>query len=258
MTPAFRTQSKDVVVRDLTAADAVQFHELGASSSLHSLINPDRRAELLASGQIIGAFDGRELIGCACVQTDVGCQYIDIERLVRNVPIPNVYLCSAFVRSDRRGLGIGSRLYAARLNAVLSYRKPCVVVEILGTGLPLATSAGAVAGYLFHLAEGFRVVGYSPDEDHGPVLIRYDRPPGEAVRYGNPQMPSSGLSFGEYPGSREMRSHPLFSAAKSASSGARWMLRLSQFCARPGYVASGGWWLLSPLVGGWAVPRPTT
>ena len=52
MTPAFRTQSKDVVVRDLTAADAVQFHELGASSSLHSLINPDRRAELLASGQI--------------------------------------------------------------------------------------------------------------------------------------------------------------------------------------------------------------
>jgi hypothetical protein len=36
------------------------------------------------------------------------------------------------------------------------------------------------------------------------------------------------------------------------------MLRLSQFCARPGYVASGGWCPLSPLAGGWAVPRLAT
>jgi hypothetical protein len=55
-----------------------------------------------------------------------------------------------------------------------------------------------------------------------------------------------------------MRSQALFSCAKSASSGARWMLRLSQFCARAGYVASGGWRPVSPVVSGWAVPRPAT
>ncbi len=33
---------------------------------------------------------------------------------------------------------------------------------------------------------------------------------------------------------------------------------LSQFCARPCYVAGGGWCPVSPLAGGWAVPRPAT
>ena len=46
--------------------------------------------------------------------------------------------------------------------------------------------------------------------------------------------------------------------AKSASSGARWMLRLSQFCAHSCYVASGGWRSLPLVVSGWAVPRPAT
>jgi hypothetical protein len=30
------------------------------------------------------------------------------------------------------------------------------------------------------------------------------------------------------------------------------------FCARLGYVASGGWRPVSPVAGGWAPPRPAT
>jgi hypothetical protein len=71
-------------------------------------------------------------------------------------------------------------------------------------------------------------------------------------------MPSAGFMSGAYAGSRYTRSQALFASANSASSGARWMLRLSQFCARPCYVASGGWRPLSLLVGGLAVPRPAT
>jgi hypothetical protein len=37
-----------------------------------------------------------------------------------------------------------------------------------------------------------------------------------------------------------------------------WVFRLSQFCARLCYVAGGGWWSLSPVVSGWAVPRQAT
>jgi hypothetical protein len=37
-----------------------------------------------------------------------------------------------------------------------------------------------------------------------------------------------------------------------------WVFRLSQFCARPCYVAGGGWQSLSPAVMGWAVPWPAT
>jgi hypothetical protein len=33
---------------------------------------------------------------------------------------------------------------------------------------------------------------------------------------------------------------------------------LSQFCARPCYVAGGGWGSVSPVVSGWALPRPAT
>jgi hypothetical protein len=72
------------------------------------------------------------------------------------------------------------------------------------------------------------------------------------------QMPSAGFMSGAYAGSRQICSHALFSSANSASSGARWILRLSQFCARPCYVASGGWRPVSPVVGGWAVPPPAT
>ncbi|MGD0607836.1 MAG: hypothetical protein ABSA53_30145 [Streptosporangiaceae bacterium] len=36
------------------------------------------------------------------------------------------------------------------------------------------------------------------------------------------------------------------------------VFRLSQFCARLCYVASGGWQPLSPVVMGWVLPRPAT
>jgi hypothetical protein len=77
-------------------------------------------------------------------------------------------------------------------------------------------------------------------------------------RLSSDQMPSAGFRSGAYAGSRYTRSQALFSAAKLASSGARWTLRLSQFCARLCYVASGGWRSLSPAVMGWAVPWPAT
>jgi hypothetical protein len=77
-------------------------------------------------------------------------------------------------------------------------------------------------------------------------------------RLSSDQMPSAGFSSGAYAGSRNTRSHAVFASAKSVSSGARWMLRLSHFCARPCYVASGGWQSLSPAVMGWAVPWPAT
>jgi hypothetical protein len=37
-----------------------------------------------------------------------------------------------------------------------------------------------------------------------------------------------------------------------------WVFRPSHFCARLGYVASGGWRPLSPAVMGWAMPRLAT
>jgi len=40
--------------------------------------------------------------------------------------------------------------------------------------------------------------------------------------------------------------------------GQRLSTRGSQFCARLGYVASGGWRPVSPVAGGWALPRPAT
>ena len=47
-------------------------------------------------------------------------------------------------------------------------------------------------------------------------------------RLSSDQMPSAGFMSGAYAGSRYTRSQALFSAAKLASSGARWTLRLSQ------------------------------
>jgi hypothetical protein len=52
------------------------------------------------------------------------------------------------------------------------------------------------------------------------------------ARLSSDQMPSAGLRSGAYAGSWKIRSQSLFSAAKSASSGARWMLRLSQHQTR--------------------------
>jgi hypothetical protein len=48
------------------------------------------------------------------------------------------------------------------------------------------------------------------------------------ARLSSDQMPSTGFRSGLYPGSRYTRSQARFSSAKSASCGARWMLRLSQ------------------------------
>ena len=47
-------------------------------------------------------------------------------------------------------------------------------------------------------------------------------------RLSSDQMPSAGFMSGAYAGSRYTRSQALFASANSASSGARWMLRLSQ------------------------------
>jgi hypothetical protein len=161
-----------IVIRDLETLDAKQFHELGSGSTLHSLRDPVRRAELLASGRILGAFRGRELVGCACLQIDMKCQYIDFDLVLHEAPLTNVGFCSAFVRADCRGLGIGNKLYSERLHVSLGYRKPCLIVEILGTGSPLVPHPRAIVGHNFHLARGFHVVGYSPADDRGPVLVR--------------------------------------------------------------------------------------
>jgi GNAT superfamily N-acetyltransferase len=174
MTSATKPLGIAIAVRVLETGDSAQFHELGSHSTLESLLNPGRRNELLTSGQIFGAFEGRELVGCACLQPDKRCRYLGSGPELYEVPVPNVYLCSAFVRSDCRGLGVGKRLYSERLRAAISYKKPCLVVEILGAGTPSTPHHGARAGYLFHLARGFRVVGFSPDHDHGPVLVRYE------------------------------------------------------------------------------------
>ncbi|MGO9080697.1 MAG: GNAT family N-acetyltransferase [Streptosporangiaceae bacterium] len=181
MTSTWSPPGTAVLVREVEALDITQFHGLGSDSGLHSLRNPARRAELLRSGRILGAFRGRELVGCACLQVDVKCQYIGLDQLLREAPAANVYLCSAFVRADYRGLGIGGELYSERLRMSLGYRKPCLIVEILGTASPLVPHPGAVAGYIFHAARGFRVVGYSPDDDQGPVLVRYEPHRGAAV-----------------------------------------------------------------------------
>jgi hypothetical protein len=59
-------------------------------------------------------------------------------------------------------------------------------------------------------------------------------------RLSSDQMPSAGFMSGAYAGSWYTRSHSLFSCAKPASSGARWVVRPAQDAGR---------WFLFPLFG---------
>jgi hypothetical protein len=71
------------------------------------------------------------------------------------------------------------------------------------------------------------------------------------------QAASTGFSSLAYGGSRKTVSQSR-AAISSRIAPLTWVFRLSQFCARLCYVASGGWQSLSPAVMGWAVPWPAT
>ena len=71
------------------------------------------------------------------------------------------------------------------------------------------------------------------------------------------QTASTGFSSGAYGGSWQAVSQEL-AAISLRIVRLTWVFRLSHFCARSCYVASGGWQPLSPAVVGWVVPRPAT
>jgi len=64
------------------------------------------------------------------------------------------------------------------------------------------------------------------------------------------QVPFTEFMSGAHGGSLYTGSQALFASANGVSSGARWVLRLCQFCAQLCYAAIGGWRSLSPVVSG--------
>jgi GNAT superfamily N-acetyltransferase len=154
----------------LHAADEPALLELTAGSDLPSLAEAASVRRLLREGVVVGAVTDGRLVGCACIARDVSKRYVDHHGQRAALPLPNTYLCGAFVAADARGAGIGSRLYATRL-ALAPATRP-VVVELLGTGAPWSVHPETRAGYRFHLRAGFAVIGYSVDADRGAVLRR--------------------------------------------------------------------------------------
>jgi GNAT superfamily N-acetyltransferase len=160
-----------VEIRRIEASDACLFHRLASASTLRSLRDPFRRQELLDRGFIIAAFCGNRPIGCSCLETDVGRPYIGLNGQACSLPPSCVYLCSTFVLPERRGSGVGLRLYTERLRAAQSLERSTLAVEILGTGTPLTIDPISYVGYRFHRDAGFSVAGYSAEADHGPLLM---------------------------------------------------------------------------------------
>jgi GNAT superfamily N-acetyltransferase len=162
-----------VAVCQLVYADEPRFTSLAALSGLPSLEDDAHRRFLLRHGIVIGAVGlSGDLIGCCCIELCATHSYVQLSGRTVPMPLPNAYLCGAFVHPAHRGRGIGSMIYARRLEVATRSGAGFIVVEILGDGTPYSVSRGARPGLFFHVRAGFAVDGYSPAEDRGPVLIR--------------------------------------------------------------------------------------
>jgi len=145
--------------------------DLSEHSSLSSLRSREHRELLIRTGVVHGAFIDNMLVGCSCLVVDTPRAYHLPDGKTMVLPVPNFYLCGSFVLPSVRGCGIGTALYHRRLTMLPSRAGTTVAIEILGTGKPLEVDRDASIGLRFHLAAGFRIVGFSAEPDHGPMLI---------------------------------------------------------------------------------------
>jgi len=161
-----------VTCRQLAPADEARFAALAAMSGLPSLTG-DRHWQLLRRGIVIAALgSASDVIGCCCVEPCAVRSYVHRSGRVVSLPLPNAYLCGAFVHPAYRGRGIGNMIYGKRLELVEASGVEFVAVEILGRGVAYSLSPGARPGLSFHIRAGFTLDGHSLEQDRGPVLIR--------------------------------------------------------------------------------------
>lgn len=167
--------AEPVTVGRLTLADEARLAALAAMSGLPTLNQDAHRRRLLRHGVVIAALDSvGDVIGCCCIKPCTVLSYVHLSGRILSLPLPNAYLCGTFVHPAYRGRGIGSMVYARRLELVEASGVPFIAVEILGEGAAYSLSPGARPGFFYHIRAGFTVDGYSLDEDRGPVLIRQD------------------------------------------------------------------------------------
>jgi GNAT superfamily N-acetyltransferase len=159
-----------VEIRRLGVLDVPALLRLASGSDLPTLTCTTRLLRLLLEQTVLGAFLGGELAGCACVERDVEKRYVDDGGYQRWFPLPNAYLCGAYVSPRQRGRGIGNRLYASRLALARDTLRGTAVVELIGSGQPRSVRADALVGLRFYLREGFVIAGHSIDADGGLVV----------------------------------------------------------------------------------------
>ncbi len=157
----------DIEVVELRPPMPRALAEFAATAELLSLRS--LAAEWAPGRRVLCALRAEAVVGVTSLMPGRECHYLDGE----GVPVSLVatYLCSTEVAAELRGCGIGSLLYSARLEAALSHGAR-MLLEILGAGRSGSVSPGARNGLGWHLRHGFTVVGESPDEDRGPVLLR--------------------------------------------------------------------------------------
>jgi GNAT superfamily N-acetyltransferase len=158
-------------VRILRTSDLCCFTRLAELSDLPTFQNGMGLGHLLRTAVVLGAFAGTELVGCACLDHDVVKQYISVNGRLTSFPVPNVYLCGAFVRPDHRREGIGTHLYARRLELARALTSGAVIVELLGTGDPGSVHSDSESALRIYERAGFHPLGHSIDPDAGVVLM---------------------------------------------------------------------------------------
>jgi GNAT superfamily N-acetyltransferase len=158
------------VVRLLGRDDLDALLALAHGSGLPTLADADHVAAMLAHRGVLGAHEEDALIGCACLELDVAKAYVDPAFERRMLPLPNAYLCGAYVQPSHRARGIGGRLYASRFAIAQQRTSGAVVVELLGTGTPGSIHPHTRAGARWYRRAGFGVLGHSVDADGGQVL----------------------------------------------------------------------------------------
>ena len=176
MTSLNSRSAETIAVRQLSVADEFEFDNLAEQSDLDGLAAP-HRGKLLRNGRVWAAVDpvspqGRRFVGCCCADRGVVRGYLDVRHQIHQLPLPNLYLCGAFVLPGYRGLGVGQTLYRTRLSWASSQVDLPIFVEINGNGKPFSVHPDALPGWRFHQRAGLDVIGYSVCPDRGPVLAR--------------------------------------------------------------------------------------
>lgn len=117
---------------------------------------------------ILALDEDHSVVGCTSYIPGTAHRYIDMQNTVAEVE--GALLCSTEVASTHQGRGIGSALYRERLRRVR--RESMLVVEILGSGVLGSVDPRASRGLTWHVGHHFSPIGYSLEDDHGPVLAR--------------------------------------------------------------------------------------